>query len=551
MRENNIRILFTGVGRRVELIQAFREAALILDQKLKIYGADSSASAPALAFCDFGRIICQMKEEQYIDELLRICRDDAIDLVIPTIDTDLMVLSENKDEFDHAGIKVLVSSAEVIKICRDKNSTSKFFIDCGLKAPMPIHDWTKYTDGYPAFIKPKDGSSSIDAYKAENEDELKAFASRITDYMIQPFIDGTEYTVDIFVDFNGNPVFITPRIRLAVRAGEVLKTQINMDQKIIGECKKIISALHPCGPITVQLIRERETEDDYFIEINPRFGGGAPLSMKAGAKSAETLLLMLNENKTLNHSGRKAKSPQIQDGDVYSRFDQSVCIKRGKKQFLAKGVVFDLDDTLYSEKEYVKSGYRSIAKFLGNEDIEDCLWDYFKSGKPVIDECLKELGKAELKRKCLEIYRNHYPDIHLYDGVAELIGNLKENGIQVGVITDGRPEGQRNKIAALGLDRLISDIVVTDELGGVQFRKPCDIAFRIMALRWKLPYEEIVYVGDNVAKDFQAPRQLGMQSIWFRNNEGIYSAKYMDCQGVSIDNLADLKKLIIVMDERD
>lgn len=120
------------------------------------------------------------------------------------------------------------------------------------------------------------------------------------------------------------------------------------------------------------------------------------------------------------------------------------------------------------------------------------------------------------------LYRSHKPEIHLYEGVLELIKYLKNNGIKVGIITDGRPEGQRNKIAALGLDKLIEDIIITDELGGLQFRKPNDIAFRIMQCRWRIPYEQLIYVGDNPKKDFQAVRQLGMEGIYFENADGIY-----------------------------
>ena len=138
------------------------------------------------------------------------------------------------------------------------------------------------------------------------------------DYIIQPFVDGTEYTVDIFCDFDGNPVFITPRIRLAVRAGEVLKTKILQDGKIINNIKTLVSEFQPCGPITVQLIREFHTGEDYYIEINPRFGGGAPLSMKAGANSARALLRLLSGEKLGFISGA------AQDGAVFSRFDQSV-----------------------------------------------------------------------------------------------------------------------------------------------------------------------------------------------------------------------------------
>ena len=90
-------ILFTGVGRRIELLQAFRNAALVLNKNLKIYGADMAGTAPALAYCDYTRKAAPMKDSGYIDNLLQICADDHIDLLIPTIDTDLLVLSENKD----------------------------------------------------------------------------------------------------------------------------------------------------------------------------------------------------------------------------------------------------------------------------------------------------------------------------------------------------------------------------------------------------------------------------------------------------------------------
>ena len=106
--------------------------------------------------------------------------------------------------------------------------------------------------------------------------------------------------------------------------------------------------------------------------------------------------------------------------------------------------------------------------------------------------------------------------------------SLKEKGIKVGIITDGRPNGQRAKILALGLLSLVDDVIITDELGGEQFRKPCDIAFRIMQRKWQIPFGEMIYVGDNPAKDFAAPRQLGMKSLQFYCENGLYSKK-ADC----------------------
>lgn len=522
-----IKILFTGVGRRIELLQAFRNAALVLNKDLKIYGADMAGTAPALAYCDFTRKVVAMKDDGYIQNLLNICEDDKIDLLIPTIDTDLLILSENMEKFEAIGTKVMISAPDKIRICRDKNNTSQFFVDCGLHAPMPVNDWREYKSGYPAFIKPKDGSSSINAFKVENEEELEVYAGQVEDYIVQPFVSGNEYTIDIFCDWYGVPISIVPRERIQVRAGEVLKTQICMDGQMIEESRTLCKAFKPCGPMTVQLIRDAEGVD-WFIEINPRFGGGAPLSMKAGARSTEAILKLMN--------GETAEEQPIADGAIYSRFDQSVCIDEGKGAQI-KGVIFDLDDTLYSEKEYVRSGYKAVSDYLGG-GYEDKLWNFFEAGQPAIDELLKELGREKEKDKVLHIYCSHKPDIHPYTGVVEMIEELKTHGIKVGIITDGRPEGQRNKLEALGLE--IDDVIITDELGGIQFRKPCDIAFRILITRWRLNPADVVYIGDNPTKDFQAPQQLGMRRIYFKNNDGLYSTQ----EGVglpTIRNITDFK----------
>ncbi len=524
-----IRVLFTGVGRRIELIQAFREAALVAGVSLKIYGADMAGTAPALAYCDYTRKVCAMRDQNYIPELTRICRDDRIDLLIPTIDTDLLVLSRSVAQFGVT--KVLISKPDKIQICRDKNHTADFFQACGCHAPKTVNDWRKYTAGYPCFIKPKDGSSSINAFRVESADELEVYAQQIGDYVIQPFIEGTEYTVDVFCDFDGNPIWITPRVRMQVRAGEVLKTKIAMDAQIIAECRRIVDRFRPVGPITIQLIRQHTTGDDYFIEINPRFGGGAPLSMKAGARSAATLLQLLQNE-------RPELDGVICDGAVYSRFDQSVCIEEGNILAPVKGVIFDLDDTLYNEKQYVRSGYAAVARYLGRQDAADALWQCFERKEPAIDTYLSRIGEMAKKADCLRIYREHMPDICLNPGTAEIIATLHSRGVKVGIITDGRPAGQRRKIEALGLESMVDDIIITDELGGEQFRKPCDIAFRILQRRWKIPFGQLIYIGDNMSKDFQAPKQLGMQWALVRNPESLYQTETC-CGGQQIPEILE------------
>lgn len=542
MRE--IRILFTGTGRRVELMQAFRNAATALNKRVIIYGADMAATAPALAYCDHIRIVCGMKSEDYIPQLFDICKKDSIDLVIPTIDTDLQALADNKERFEKLGTQVLISAPDMISICRDKNKTSQFFIDCGLKAPVSCNDYKKYDYGFPAFIKPKDGSSSINAYKVEDAEKLAFYASMIDGYIIQPFVTGKEYTIDIFCDFDGKPVSIVPRERVAVRSGEVLKTRICLDENVIEQAKAIADRFRPCGPMTVQFIKDSRTGDNYYIEINPRYGGGSPLSMRAGARSAETVLKLL-DGERIDYLDMKS----ISDGALYSRFDQCVCTDYGNAGESVQGVVFDLDDTLYSEKDYIRSGFKAVAEYLGNSEYAQELWAFFEAGEPAVDRLLEKIGRTDKKAECLSIYREHAPEIKLYPCVGEMLSSLKERGIKIGIITDGRPSGQRRKITALGLDRIADDIIITDELGGVQFRKPNDISFRIMQNRWCLPFENMIYVGDNPVKDFQAPRQLGMRTLFFNNVDGLYSAMAEDYEvfGDRVENTGEIGKYLLTL----
>ena len=190
-----------------------------------------------------------------------------------------------------------------------------------------------------------------------------------------------------------------------------------------------------------------------------------------------------------------------------------------------KAVIFDMDDTLYGEKEYVRSGYRQIAQILPQvENAEEKLWSLFEEKKPAIDELLKQEGidSEELKQECIRTYRYQKPVIHLYEGVEMLLKELRSRGFLLGIITDGRPEGQRAKIVALGLETLVDEIIVTDELGGTEFRKPNPAAFQKMKEKMDVEYKEMCYIGDNIKKDFIAPEQLGMRTIWFKNKDGLY-----------------------------
>jgi len=545
--KKELHILFTSVGRRVELVEAFREAARRIGIRLVVHGSDISKTAPALFYCDIRHITCRISDAQYIPSLLSICKDNRIDLLIPTIDTDLLILAKTREQFEAIGTKVFISSPEMIGICRDKRYTADFFESCGLHSPHPVDDIKDYHGGFPCFIKPKDGSSSVNAFKVSTAEDLLTYTKDVPDYIIQPFVDGEEYTIDIFCSFGGEPIYITPRRRDLVRQGEVIKTKITQDDRMIEGAEKICAKFKPAGPITVQLIRDRKSGEDWYIEINPRFGGGSPLSMKAGADSAEaSLRLLLGED--VPYQKKAAR-----DAREYSRFDDSVCSAGNgvveihglsEVQMHTDGmkvILFDLDDTLYNEIDYVRSGYNMVATAaagLYGEADEQYLYNellsYFRAGQPAISQLVAHhqtnpsLQRGD-EKLLLDIYRTQNPSLHLSDEAAVLLQVLHAEGISIGIVTDGRPAGQKAKLKSLGLDTnpAVSEILITDELAGrvgspETFRKPNSLAFVIMQQRFAVPFEEMAYVGDNPSKDFTAPRRLGMRCIYYRNPDGLY-----------------------------
>ena len=128
---------------------------------------------------------------------------------------------------------------------------------------------------------------------------------------------GEEFTVDVFCDFNSKPITIVPRRRLAVRSGEILKGKTIRDYSIIKASIDLVEKLKPFGHITLQCIKNEN--GIYFIEINPRFGGGAPMSIVAGANSIENLIKLKKGEKLSYNEDWK-------DNIIFSRFDNSVII---------------------------------------------------------------------------------------------------------------------------------------------------------------------------------------------------------------------------------
>lgn len=318
MRELNILLL--SVGRRVELVQCFKNAANKLGISSKVIAGDCSNTAPALYFADKFIKLPKISEKNYIEYLIDVCKSENISLLVPTIDTDLLLLAENKQLIEkNTNTKVLISDKEVVRICRDKVLTQKFLEENGFGVPK-MYTYDDLKNGkinFPMFIKPRSGSSSKNTFKINNREELELYRNIVEDPIIQDYLDGEEYTVDVFLDFNGKVITIAPRLRIAVRGGEISKGKIVKDWEIIENVRRLMNKLKPIGQVTVQLKKTKNGIE--YIEINPRFGGGAPMSIKSGADSCENLYRLLLGQELYYHENYR-------DNLMFLRYDSSICL---------------------------------------------------------------------------------------------------------------------------------------------------------------------------------------------------------------------------------
>jgi len=288
-----MKILITSAGRRVELLNCFTSAAQTLGLNIEIYTADLNPQRSA-ACQKSGRFfsVPTVDKPEYIESLLDICRREKIALLVPTIDPELDLLSQQLESFNLIGTRVLISPASVVEVARNKIKTAEVLQLAGLPTPqtLPIKQFIENPPLWADSIiaKPLAGSSSVGIIKSPTKEDLEQLVNE--PYLIQEEWVGREFTVNLFFDELGRVVSVVPHERLEVRSGEVSKGITTRHKPLIAagfSFEKIFP--HARGPLCFQAIVR---PDDTFciFEINARFGGGYPLADQAGAKFAQWTL---------------------------------------------------------------------------------------------------------------------------------------------------------------------------------------------------------------------------------------------------------------------
>lgn len=192
-----------------------------------------------------------------------------------------------------------------------------------------------------------------------------------------------------------------------------------------------------------------------------------------------------------------------------------------------KAILFDLDDTLFLEKDFVKSGFKAVASHIQNNNGKDekiifnNLWSIFNSGKRknIFDLYVKKFGNNSYSiNEMVDLYRAHIPNINLLPGINKYLLSLSKK-YKLGLVTDGYIQTQNNKINVLGLKKRFDRILITEELGR-EFWKPSIVPFSKICDSLEVSPMEAVYIADNPLKDFKGPNQLGMHSIRLQLKDG-------------------------------
>jgi len=286
------------------------------------FGAETSELSSALQLCDKGFLVKPITHAGYIGQLLSIVKRHKVKLLVPTVDLDLKLLAQNEPKFAAMGCRVLVSKPDVVDVCQDKRKTYRFLCKNGFDTPATMSvrlALARKKVNWPCFLKPWDGYASRGNAIVRNRRELLFHAKKIPNVICQEYVEGVEYTCDAYVDLSMKVRCVVPRKRIEIRAGEVSKGQVVKNAHIMKEAARLVETLG-AGPgvITLQLFL---TPDDKvkFIEINPRFGGGVPLSIKVGADFPKWILQeLLGKRPRIRFDGFKDDLIMLRyDGEVW------------------------------------------------------------------------------------------------------------------------------------------------------------------------------------------------------------------------------------------
>jgi len=314
----SLNVLITAGSRRVPLVQAFQRAVRTTGGGTVVI-TDVNPLSPTVYVADRSFRVPLAADPSYLDAIADICLKEEIGLVIPTIDDELTLFADHAGRFAATGVRVAVSPAETTVACNDKFETARLLAARGLPvAETYLPAGLPFERRFPLFVKPRCGRGGVSAFAARDERELQFFLGYVPDPVVQPYLDGPEFTIDVLCNFSGDLLSVVPRERAVIRAGVVDRGRTTRDARLMDLGAACAKALRFVGAANIQcrLVDERPV----IFEINPRFSGGIPLTMAAGADFPHMLVQLARGRRVAPAIGR------FQEGLWMSSYETSVFV---------------------------------------------------------------------------------------------------------------------------------------------------------------------------------------------------------------------------------
>lgn len=296
MKQNkHLSIILSSAGRRVELLNCFRTAAKEIGCSLEVVAIDADPEwSPACQIADVVYRVPKVTDPIYIDALKEICKKHGVRLIVPTIDTELPVYAENRNQFESIGTEILLSQQPAISIARDKLKTSELLAAYGVNTPKSWPAETllenKESIPFPLILKPVNGSCSNGIFSANTIQDIIDSNVEMEKYVAQEKCKGDEYTINAFYDRGGRWIACIPHFRKYVRSGEVCFAETKRVPEFADIAKRLQNILPGLwGNICFQGFLDADNGATVF-EINARFGGGYPVCNEAGGTYAKWVL---------------------------------------------------------------------------------------------------------------------------------------------------------------------------------------------------------------------------------------------------------------------
>ena len=295
-------VLITAGSRRVPLVRAFQRA-LTATGGGDVVVTDVNPLSPAVYVADRAYHVPLADDPAYIDALVRICRAEQVGLLVPTIDDELAAIAHARARFEASGVRVVVSPARATAACNDKRETARLLLAHGIDAaPTWLPAELPSPAPLPLFIKPRTGRGGVGAFPIRHDRELAFFRDYVADPVFQPYLDGPEFTIDVLCGFDGRVLSAVPRERRVIRAGVVDRGCTVDDPQLVAAGVRVAGVL------------------EAVFEVNPRFSGGIPLTIAAGADFPRMLVELARGRRVAPCIGR------FQAGLWMTSYEESVFV---------------------------------------------------------------------------------------------------------------------------------------------------------------------------------------------------------------------------------